>query len=314
MTKRTRFCKPCSITIPLLYMLYISCLCSTSAFGVQNDTRKVVGALHSKNIICNTHSSNKCRGGRIKESSSVLKLKVKNDECSEASLASMEGLGVVINNPHLMGPRHQQLANTRQNRNKLHSHTNVAASAATIKDRRRSSVAKRLMNIIDVPYDMIVKKRGIKTSHFPQANILTKPERAHRTQDVTLVDISWLKAHEQVVSEERVRNLRQCIREWNAYRLPLLVDRKSGAILDGHHRYAAGRQMGLSRLPAILVDYLQDDTITVDVWPDCGIDCITKEEVLQMSLSDRVFPPKTSRHDFVSSLAPISVPLEKLRS
>jgi hypothetical protein len=131
-------------------------------------------------------------------------------------------------------------------------------------------------------------------------------------QIVTLVDINWLKAHEDVVSEDRVRKLYEATIGWNAYRLPLLVDSKSGAILDGHHRYAVGRVLGLSRLPAILVDYLNDDSISVDVWPECGVDCLTKEDVIEMSLSDEVFPPKTSKHDFVSSFAPINIPLSKL--
>lgn len=133
-----------------------------------------------------------------------------------------------------------------------------------------------------------------------------------QTQVVTLVDINWLKAHEDIVSEERVRKLYEATIGWNAYRLPLLVDIRSGAILDGHHRYAVGRVLGLSRLPAILVDYLNDDSISVDVWPECGVDCLTKQDVIEMSLSDEVFPPKTSKHDFVSSFAPINIPLSKL--
>jgi len=135
---------------------------------------------------------------------------------------------------------------------------------------------------------------------------------AGQSQVISLVDISWLKAHEEIVSEERVLHLHASTIEWDAYKLPLLVDSRSGAILDGHHRYAVGVQMGLSKLPVILVDYLNDDSISVDVWPECGIDCLTKEKVIEMSLSNTVFPPKTSKHDFVSSFAPINVPLSKL--
>lgn len=133
-----------------------------------------------------------------------------------------------------------------------------------------------------------------------------------KRQMITLVDTTWLKEHEEVVSHERVESLRDAIKEWGAYKLPLLVDARSGAILDGHHRHAVGRAMGLSKLPAILVDYLDDDSITVDVWPECGLDCLTKEEVIDMSLSDGVFPPKTSRHNFVDDLPSINVPLRKL--
>lgn len=132
-------------------------------------------------------------------------------------------------------------------------------------------------------------------------------------QVVTLVPTTWLKAHEQVVSEDRVESLKEAtVKKWNGYKLPLLVDRKSGAILDGHHRYAVGCKLGLTRLPAVLVDYLEDESIGVECWPGCGIDSITKKDVIEMSLSNEVFPPKTSRHDFVSDLAPIDVPLSKL--
>lgn len=130
-------------------------------------------------------------------------------------------------------------------------------------------------------------------------------------QEVTLVDIGWLKTHEEVIVD-RVKNLKEAIKEWNEYRMPLLVDSQSGAILDGHHRYHVGRQLGLSRLPVVLVDYLDDDSIDVDVWPECGLDCLSKEDVIEMSLSKNVFPPKTSKHGFVNEMSPINIPLAQL--
>ena len=39
---------------------------------------------------------------------------------------------------------------------------------------------------------------------------------------------------------------------------------------------------------------------------------VTKEEVIAMSLSGEVFPPKTSRHRIADHLPPIHVPLEVL--
>ena len=133
---------------------------------------------------------------------------------------------------------------------------------------------------------------------------------------VTLVPISWLKAHERVVSQDRILHLKQDTLSWGEYRLPLLVDKQTGAILDGHHRHAVGFDLGLSHLPVILVDYLNDSNIQVGVWPKCGISNITKEQVIQMSLSNNVFPPKTSRHYMVNthmSLPTIHVPLHMLR-
>jgi len=136
-----------------------------------------------------------------------------------------------------------------------------------------------------------------------------------RTQTITNVPVAWLKPHEQIVHRERVDALVDAVVRWDAFRKPLLVDRESGSILDGHHRYYAALEMGLERVPAALVDYLEDESIRVDVWPggDHGVETISKEDVIQMCLSADVFPPKTSRHTFGEPLAPIFVPLDELR-
>ncbi|KAL4087698.1 hypothetical protein PRIC1_013586 [Phytophthora ramorum] len=151
------------------------------------------------------------------------------------------------------------------------------------------------------------------TSYFFKYHFDAHRQRQPKKLSVHLASISWLKAHEHVVSWDRVDGLRRATVRWNAYLEPLLVDRATGAILDGHHRYNVGVQLELQCVPVVLVDYLEDDSITVDVWPKCGRDSLTKQEVIDMSLSDELFPPKTSRHSFSDDLPPISVPLERLR-
>ncbi len=173
--------------------------------------------------------------------------------------------------------------------------------------KKKNAIASIFGYISDAVIDAVSDTQKTETSIFMPRPPNDLPER------VSLVDITWLKAHEEIVSDERVQNLYHATLEWDAYRLPLLVDCRSGAILDGHHRYHVGRKLGLSRLPVILVDYLNDDEIDVDVWPECGLDCLTKEEVIEMSLSDKLFPPKTSKHAFVTSFDPINVSLDKLR-
>lgn len=151
------------------------------------------------------------------------------------------------------------------------------------------------------------------TSYFFKYHFDAPPKRQPRKAAIHLASIAWLKAHEHVVSWDRVDGLRRATVRWDAYLEPLLVDAKTGAILDGHHRYHVGRQLQLTTVPVVLVDYLGDDSITVDVWPRCGRDTLTKQEVIDMSLSDELFPPKTSRHTFSDDLPPISVPLARLR-
>ena len=129
--------------------------------------------------------------------------------------------------------------------------------------------------------------------------------------DVCLVPLEWLKTHEQIKPKNRDKLL-DMTRRWGGYTQPLIVDKHTGAILDGHHRQAIAGELELKRVRVLAVDYLQDESITVDVWPGCGRDSLTKEEVIAMSLSNEVFPPKTSRHTIADHLPPIHVPLEVL--
>ena len=130
--------------------------------------------------------------------------------------------------------------------------------------------------------------------------------------EVELGDIMWLKPHEQV-KPRNVDTLHEMTLRWSAYTKPLLVDRATGCILDGHHRYNVGLRLGLARVPVIMVDYLDDDGIEVEVWPASGLATITKQNVIDMALSGEVYPPKTSRHRFSDHMPPIAIPLDLLR-
>jgi len=130
--------------------------------------------------------------------------------------------------------------------------------------------------------------------------------------DVELVPIAWLRPHEEV-KPRNVDTLHEMTLRWSAYTKPLLVDRESGAILDGHHRHQVGIRIGLSRLPVIKVDYLEDEGIELDLWPASQLESITKQEVIDTALSEDLFPPKTTRHRFSDHLPPIAIPLDLLR-
>ncbi|MGB0611606.1 MAG: ParB N-terminal domain-containing protein [Poseidonia sp.] len=129
--------------------------------------------------------------------------------------------------------------------------------------------------------------------------------------DVELVPVSWLKPHEEVKSRNRDKLL-DMTRRWGGYTKPLIVDQRTGAILDGHHRFSIAQLLDLKRVPAICVDYMGNDSISVDVWPGCGRDQLTKEDVIEMSLSDALFPPKTSRHTMADDTPPIFISLDEL--
>ncbi len=129
---------------------------------------------------------------------------------------------------------------------------------------------------------------------------------------VELVPIETLLPHEKVV-EHRVDNLEKMTLRWRAYTKPLLVDRKTGTILDGHHRTRVAKRLELMCLPCVLVDYLEDERVTLSVWPNSGREFLEKEEVIEAALSGNLFDPKTSRHMLSDHLPPISVPLTRLK-
>ncbi|MCS5533184.1 MAG: ParB N-terminal domain-containing protein [Candidatus Poseidoniaceae archaeon] len=129
--------------------------------------------------------------------------------------------------------------------------------------------------------------------------------------DVRLVPLEWLKPHERI--KERNRNkLLDMTKRWNGYTKPLIVDKVTGAILDGHHRFAVALILELKRIPVICVDYMADEKITVDIWQGSEKETLSKQEVIEMSLSGDLFPPKTSRHTISEHLPPIFIPLQEL--
>ena len=128
---------------------------------------------------------------------------------------------------------------------------------------------------------------------------------------VDLVPLEVLRPHELTIPK-KVDELEKMTHRWRAYVLPLVVDRNTGIILDGHHRHQVALRLGLKCLPCVQVDYQGDDSIELDVWPNCGRDSVSKEEVVQAALEGELFQPKTSRHRLSDHLPPISVSLTRL--
>ena len=128
---------------------------------------------------------------------------------------------------------------------------------------------------------------------------------------VQLIPVEVLKPHEQVI-QKKVDQLERMTIRWDAYTKPLLVDGATGTILDGHHRYEIARRLDLQCLLCVVVEYLDDDSITLLLWPNSDRESISKDDVIQAGLSGDLMPPKTSRHLLSDDLPPISVPLSRL--
>ena len=130
---------------------------------------------------------------------------------------------------------------------------------------------------------------------------------------VQLVPVEFLRPHEEVIPKN-VDQLERMTLKWDAYTKPLLVDRSTGTILDGHHRYEIAKRLELKCLPCVLVDYLSDESIKIILWPNSKWTSIDKRDVIDAALNGNLMPPKTSRHLLSEDLPPISVSLSRLLS
>jgi hypothetical protein len=93
------------------------------------------------------------------------------------------------------------------------------------------------------------------------------------------------------------------------WREPILVERDSLAIMDGHHRHQFALREGLSRVPCVLVSY---DLVTLESRRDDLV--VTPEGVIARALSGQPYPPKSTRHSLLVRLPDfVPVALDDLR-
>jgi hypothetical protein len=110
-----------------------------------------------------------------------------------------------------------------------------------------------------------------------------------------LTDVFSLKPHERV-DDERIIEIRESIVK-GGMQYPIVVDRESNIILDGHHRFNIFKGFGIRNIPVFYVDY-SDDRIILDSWNGQKL---TKSDIVEAASSGKLFPNKTTKHMFISS-------------
>ncbi|MFA6534539.1 MAG: ParB N-terminal domain-containing protein [Patescibacteria group bacterium] len=115
-------------------------------------------------------------------------------------------------------------------------------------------------------------------------------------QQIVYLKIKGLKPHEEI-RPARLASLRRKILADGVFTTPIFVDRKTGVILDGHHRIAAARALGLRKIPAYLINY-SAAAVKVE-WRKGALPSATvKAIVLCLAARGRLLPPKSTRHRF----------------
>lgn len=107
------------------------------------------------------------------------------------------------------------------------------------------------------------------------------------------VETDTLLAHEEV-NPWRVNEHYDLFRKKGVRMFPVIFDRGSRIILDGHHRVAFAEAMGYVRVPAILVNYMSHDIVLR--WRRPEFEDLDKYDVLKAVWTGKIFPPKTTKH------------------
>jgi len=127
---------------------------------------------------------------------------------------------------------------------------------------------------------------------------------------IYLLDIKKLKNHE-MISIKRLKQVKDDLLIKGYVKNPVVVERKNNIILDGHHRVAALKQMGASKIPAFLVDY-QDKKIKVTLRRKEFVFTDIKQAVIDYCLKGKIFPSKTTKHLIKNRPKNINVKINQL--
>lgn len=102
-----------------------------------------------------------------------------------------------------------------------------------------------------------------------------------------------MKEHEET-ERLHLEDLKEQIKRDGILKNPIIVDKNTNIILDGHTRLNSLKGLGYSKIAVYFVDY-ESPEIFVESWGDGKI---TKEKVIKAGLTGNKLPPKTSKHMF----------------
>lgn len=92
---------------------------------------------------------------------------------------------------------------------------------------------------------------------------------------------------------------------------PIIVDFKTRTLLDGHHRFAAlSKYLSAPLVPCVLVDYVEDDKISVSGWR--VNEKISKTDVIKAARTKELMPIKTSKHGFEQEIGSFELKIKSL--
>ena len=128
---------------------------------------------------------------------------------------------------------------------------------------------------------------------------------------IEFLQTSSLLETELTEPDNALRVIRRILRA-GAWTDPIWVERRSQVVMDGHHRLAAARALGIQRVPCIRWDY--GEILVTSRRPGVPV---SPDEIVSRGCGRAPYPAKTTRHQLRDGLrAPemSPVPLDELRA
>ncbi len=132
------------------------------------------------------------------------------------------------------------------------------------------------------------------------------------TTKVKLIAIRKLRAHEET-SPERMLEVMREIKKMGRLKNPVIIDKETKVILDGHHRVRILKKLGCKKAPVMMVDYMSDE-VRVFLRRKMTRTVPVKEAVIEKGLSGSVYEYKTTRHLVKNRIRGVNIPLDVLKS
>lgn len=126
--------------------------------------------------------------------------------------------------------------------------------------------------------------------------------------EMRLIDVQSLRPHEEtdpvnflIVSKKIHRDA--------FWHIPIIVDRDTGIIMDGHHRYQFALNSGFTVVPCYQMSY-SSDLVKITHWKT-GLP-LSPQKIVEYVCAGKKFPPKTTRHVFNVMFDTVNIDFKKL--